>query len=101
MFVDGRIVAVGPHSQTVWRGAERLPACDGGTVVAGFQNSHVHFTEAKFADAAAKPAAELSAAMDDMLNRFGFTTVVVLAVSLYVVAALALRNRRWAMGSRQ
>jgi imidazolonepropionase-like amidohydrolase len=45
-------------------------------VTAGFQNSHVHFTEPKFADARQRPAAELSAAMTAMLNRFGFTTVV-------------------------
>jgi imidazolonepropionase-like amidohydrolase len=76
LVVDGKITAAGPVKDIPSRGATRLPACDGGTVVAGFQNSHVHFTEAKFADAAAKPAGELGAAMDDMLNRYGFTTVV-------------------------
>jgi imidazolonepropionase-like amidohydrolase len=73
------------------RGAARLPACDGGIVTAGFQNSHVHFTEAKFADAASKPAAELAAAMDDMVNRFGFTTVVDTTSDL--ANTLALRER--------
>lgn len=91
VFADGRIVAAGPRSQTVWRGAARLPACDGGIVTAGFQNSHVHFTEAKFAGAAAKPAGELAAALDDMLNRFGFTTVVDTASDL--ANTLALRER--------
>lgn len=50
---DGAIVieAAGPRSQTVRQGAVRLPGCDGGIVVAGFPNSHVHSTEAKFANA--------------------------------------------------
>jgi imidazolonepropionase-like amidohydrolase len=91
VFADGRIVAAGPRSQVVRRGAGRLPACDGGTVVAGFQNSHVHFIEAKFADAASKPAGELAAAMNGMLNRFGFTTVVDTTSDL--ANTLALRER--------
>jgi imidazolonepropionase-like amidohydrolase len=94
VFADGRIVAAGPRSEVVWQGAERLPACDGGTVVAGFQNSHVHFTEAKFADAAAQPAAELAAALDDMLNRFGFTTVVDTTSDLANTRALRERIER-------
>jgi imidazolonepropionase-like amidohydrolase len=76
LIVDGRIAAAGPSADIAVRGAASFAQCDGGTVVAGFQNSHVHFTEAKFAGAADKPAAELAAALDDMLNRFGFTTVV-------------------------
>lgn len=91
LFADGRIVAAGPRDQVARRGAKRLRTCDGGTVVAGFQNSHVHFTESKFADAAAKPAGELSAALDDMLNRFGFTTVVDATSDL--ANTLALRER--------
>ena len=66
-------------------------SCDGGTVAAGFQNSHVHFTEAKFADAQDRPAAELTAAMTDMLNRYGFTTVVDTASNL--ANTVALRGR--------
>ena len=73
---QGKILAAGPAGKVATRGAGRLAACDGGTVTAGFQNSHVHFTEPKFADAKQKPAAELASAMTDMLNRFGFTTVV-------------------------
>lgn len=91
VFVDGRIVAAGPRSQVARRGAARLPACDGGIVTAGFQNSHVHFIEAKFADAATRPAGELAAAIDGMLNRFGFTTVVDATSDL--ANTLALRER--------
>ena len=63
-------------------------------MTAGFQNSHVHFIEAKFADAAARPASELSAAMTDMLNRFGFTTVVDTASNVANTAVLRERIER-------
>ncbi len=76
VIVEGRIVAAGPRNEIVTRGAERLEQCDGGTVVTGFQNSHVHFTEPKWESAGKRPAAELAAALEDMLTRFGFTTVV-------------------------
>src|SRR5688572_6309146 len=65
LIVDGKIAGAGPARDIAARGARRLAGCDGGTVTAGFQNSHVHFIEAKFADAAARPASELSAAMTD------------------------------------
>ena len=60
-------------------------------MVAGFQNSHVHFTDAKFAGAKDRPAAELAAAMTDMLNRYGFTTVVDTASDLANTVALRAR----------
>jgi imidazolonepropionase-like amidohydrolase len=91
LIADGKIAAAGPAKDIPDRGAERLAGCDGGTVTAGFQNSHVHFTEAKFADAAAKEAPELAAAMTDMLNRFGFTTVVDTASNL--ANTVVLRER--------
>jgi len=76
VIVEGRIVAAGPRKETATRGAARLERCDRGTVVAGFQNSHVHFTEPKWESAGKRPAAELAAALKDMLTRFGFTTVL-------------------------
>ncbi|MCI0625201.1 MAG: amidohydrolase family protein, partial [Acidobacteria bacterium] len=45
-------------------------------VVAGFQNSHVHFTEPKWEGAATLSAAQLFAQLENMLLRYGFTTVV-------------------------
>ena len=73
---DGRIVAVGPATtHPVPADATRVD-CEGLFVVAGFQNSHVHFTEAKWEDAAKLPAAQLSAQLEDMLLRWGVTTVV-------------------------
>src|SRR4051794_37885884 len=35
-------------------------ACDGGVILAGFQNSHVHFTDASFNDAGKQPVAQLN-----------------------------------------
>jgi imidazolonepropionase-like amidohydrolase len=43
-------------------------------VVAGFQNSHVHFMGPGFDGAAKKPAAELQGAVESMLTRYGVTT---------------------------
>ena len=91
LIIDGKIAAVGPAKDIATGGAKRLAACDGGTVTAGFQNSHVHFTEDKFADAAAKQAPELGAAMTEMLNRFGYTTVVDTASNL--ANTVVLRDR--------
>ena len=94
LIVNGKIAAAGPAKQVATRGAVRLAACDGGTVTAGFQNSHVHFTEPKFADAATRPATELAAAMSDMLNRYGFTTVVDTTSNLSNTVALRERVER-------
>jgi imidazolonepropionase-like amidohydrolase len=94
LIVDGKIAAAGPAKDIATGGAKRLAACDGGTVAAGFQNSHVHFTEDKFADATAKRAPELGAAMTEMLNRFGYTTVVDTASNLANTAVLRDRIER-------
>ena len=91
LIVDGKIEAAGPASAIATRGAEHLEGCDGGTVTAGFQNSHVHFIEPKFAGAKDKPAPDLAKAMDEMLNRYGFTTVVDTASDLANTAALRRR----------
>jgi imidazolonepropionase-like amidohydrolase len=73
---DGRIVAAGPDGTFPIPAAATRVDCEGLFVVAGFQNSHVHFTEPKWRDAATLPAARLSAQLEDMLLRWGTTTVV-------------------------
>ena len=88
---DGRILAVGPQDTIATRGAPEFEGCGGGIVTAGFQNSHVHFTEAKFSDAAKRPAAELASALDDMLTRHGFTTVLDAASDVDNTGALRAR----------
>jgi len=53
----------------------RIIDCTGKVIVAGFWNSHVHFTEDAWDDAVHAPAAKLEAHMQEMLTRWGFTTV--------------------------
>jgi hypothetical protein len=49
--------------------------CSGLTITAGFWNSHVHFFERKWANAATIPAPELTRQLQEMLTRYGFTSV--------------------------
>jgi imidazolonepropionase-like amidohydrolase len=71
---DGVIAAVGPRgSVPVPSGVPTLD-CSGLTVTAGFWNSHVHFFQRKWADAASIPAAELALQLQAMLTRYGFTS---------------------------
>lgn len=71
----GKITAVGPPAaMPIPPGAQTLD-CSGCTITAGFWNSHVHFFERKWADAAAIPQQELALQLQDMLTRFGFTSV--------------------------
>jgi len=72
----GRIVAVGPRATVTVPPDARDLGCDGGTVTAGFQNSHVHFNGPPYTRAAQQDRATLEAAMAAMLTRHGFTTVV-------------------------
>jgi imidazolonepropionase-like amidohydrolase len=72
---DGKIVAVGGRTSVeIPAGGETLD-CSGLTITAGFWNSHVHFGERKWANAATMPAAELGAQLQDMLTQYGFTSV--------------------------
>ncbi len=72
---DGKIVAIGK------RGEVKLPKsiptidCTGEVITAGFWNSHVHFTEDVWKGAASAPADKLEPHMQEMLTRWGFTTV--------------------------
>jgi len=72
---DGKIADVGRHgSVSVPEGAKTVD-CSGLTVAAGFWNSHVHFMERKWADAANLPAPEIAVQLEAMLTRYGFTSV--------------------------
>jgi imidazolonepropionase-like amidohydrolase len=72
---NGAISAVGRASDVQVPPDARVIDCTGKTIVAGFWNSHVHFTEAVWKSAADGPAAPLTAHMQEMLTRWGFTTV--------------------------
>jgi hypothetical protein len=47
--------------------------CTGRTIVAGFWNSHVHFTDPKWENAANLPSTQLTKQLQEMLTRYGFT----------------------------
>ncbi len=86
---DGRIVAVG--SQVHIPPGYDVIRCEGCTIVAGFWNSHVHFTEPKWDAADKQPAGKLSDQLRSMLTGSGFTTVVDTASVL--ANTIALRRR--------
>jgi imidazolonepropionase-like amidohydrolase len=71
----GVITAVGRAGEVQIPSDAREIDCSGKTIVAGFWNSHVHFTEAVWSNAGSAPAAPLIAHMNEMLTRWGFTTV--------------------------
>jgi len=62
--------------------------------VAGFQNSHVHFTSAEYSDAGRQSAETLSSALQTMLTRYGYTTVVDIASDRDNTLALRARIQR-------
>jgi imidazolonepropionase-like amidohydrolase len=72
---SGVITAVGRTGEVQIPSDARVIDCAGKTIVAGFWNSHVHFTEAVWRSAAGGPAAPLTVHMQEMLTRWGFTTV--------------------------
>lgn len=89
VIAAGRIHAVGELAP-IPDGVEVI-RCAGCTAVAGFWNSHVHFTEPKWDGAATQPAGKLSEQIGAMLTRPGFTTVVDTASMLSNTVALRRR----------
>lgn len=75
LIEGGRIATVGPRSAFQLRACTAQLECTGGAVTAGFWNSHVHFFERKWANAAEMPAADLAGQLRAMLTRYGFTNV--------------------------
>jgi imidazolonepropionase-like amidohydrolase len=71
----GKIDAVGSRAQVQIPQSAQVLDCSGLTITAGFWNSHVHFFERKWANVATIPAAELSRQLQEMLTRYGFTSV--------------------------
>jgi imidazolonepropionase-like amidohydrolase len=77
VIVQGdRISAIGPAERVTVPTDARVIDCKGLVVVAGFQNSHVHFTEEKWTDSSGQLASKLAAQLQAMLTGYGFTTVV-------------------------
>jgi imidazolonepropionase-like amidohydrolase len=75
LIQGGKILAVGNRGSIELPQTVRSLDCTGLTIAAGLWNSHVHFFERKWADAATIPAPELARQLQDMLTRYGFTSV--------------------------
>ncbi len=88
---NGKIEAVGSKEQIQIPSDANVLKCDGMFITAGFQNSHVHFTEQKWENAATQPAQKLNEQLAEMLVRYGFTTVV--DTGSFLTNTLALRKR--------
>ena len=88
---DGKIVAVGKEDDVQIPKSAYIVECAGRVIVAGFWNSHVHFTEDAWHDAATAPAARLEEHMQTMLTKWGDTTVF--DIGSFPQDTLALRKR--------
>jgi imidazolonepropionase-like amidohydrolase len=87
----GSITAVGRRAELAIPQGGSLLDCSGATVLAGFWNSHVHFSEPHWAGADTLPAAILSEQLRAMLARYGF--VRVFDTGSWLENTLALRRR--------
>jgi imidazolonepropionase-like amidohydrolase len=70
-----KIVSVGSRAQMQFPETAHVLDCFGLTITAGLWNSHVHFFERKWTDVANIPAPELGRQLQDMLTKYGFTSV--------------------------
>jgi imidazolonepropionase-like amidohydrolase len=75
LIQSDKIISVGRRAQMQFPETARVLDCFGLTITAGLWNSHVHFFERKWADVAAIPAPELTHQLENMLTRYGFTSV--------------------------
>lgn len=75
LIQNGKIAAVGSRARLHVPQSAQAIDCSGRTITAGLWNSHVHFFERKWANVAAIPGPELGRQLQDMLTRYGFTSV--------------------------
>ena len=87
----GTITAIARRGEVKVPTDARVIDCAGKTLVAGFWNSHVHFTEPAWTNAAGAPAAALEEHMREMLTRWGVTTVWDLGSDPFTSSALRRR----------
>ncbi len=91
LIVDGRITAVGRRADVAVPPSATVIDCTGGTVTAGFWNSHVHFTGSWAESADGAPAAQLADGVRAMLTSYGIVHAVDTGSRL--ANTLALRRR--------
>jgi imidazolonepropionase-like amidohydrolase len=91
LIEEGRIAAVAPAAAIQLPHGLATSHCSGGVIVAGFQNSHVHFTQPEFQGADTAAADRLATQLKSMLSRYGVTTAVDIASDVANTAALRAR----------
>jgi len=79
---DGRIVSVGPAAAIKIPPNATVIDCKGLVVTAGFWNSHVHILTPGLLHAEKLSSEQLSSQLEEMLTRWGFTTVFDIASAL-------------------
>lgn len=72
---QGKITMAGSAARTRIPKGFRTLDCAGGTIAAGFQNNHVHFSEPKWEDPKL-PIPQMNQQLEAFVTRWGFTTVV-------------------------
>lgn len=72
---DGRIIAVGPGAAVHIPRDAKVLDCKGLIVTAGYWNSHVHLLPPGLLHAENLSASQLGSQLEEMLTRWGFTTV--------------------------
>jgi imidazolonepropionase-like amidohydrolase len=91
LVTAGRITAVGRRADVAVPPGATIIDCAGGTVLAGFWNSHVHFIEPAFRQAATAPAQQLADGVRAMLTSHG--VVHAIDTGSYIDDTLVLRGR--------
>jgi imidazolonepropionase-like amidohydrolase len=72
---DGRILAVGPSTKIKVPQGASVVDCKGLVVTAGFWNSHVHILTPALLHAEKLSPEQITSQLEEMLTRWGFTTV--------------------------
>ena len=75
LIVNGKIEKIGQRRKVRLSAGTKVIEATGLTLLAGSWNCHVHFSEPQWQDAAHLPAGKLTAELQRMLTRYGFTTV--------------------------
>lgn len=76
LIQDGKIMAVGDRKKIKLPKRTQLLDCTGLILMAGFWNSHVHLSTPELMDAEHLPNPKIEKQLEEMLTRYGFTTVV-------------------------
>ena len=72
---DGRILAVGPSATVKIPRDAKVIDCKGLVITSGFWNSHVHLLTPGLLHAEKLPSEQIASQLEEMLTRWGFTTV--------------------------